>query len=256
MAQSLSDLTKGIHSCSALETEQMLHLYQEYIRQKLNVYSVSWIAAYQGDYGRELWKTEILNGWKVMEIIYPPALNNDSKVIESEYFRLIKENGIDPLARYSIEHAGKTRVHDHKMKDDEWIKKDFLSKRNIGHRMYGIFHLDEQAESYVVVDRLQDAEPFTKEDEKLLYDALLAFPRLHYWLFLERGLVNPAQRPFTPRQRELIKLMLTPLSEKEIAKKLKLAIGTTHNYISKIYQNLSVNSRAEMMQLWFAAVPG
>lgn len=251
-----------IHACSALETERMCMLYQDYICSLVSANAITWLAFYRGSYGRKFWNTKLLDGWRLVESILPAGENSDSRTGREAFNRLTEKYDINSIAMLAQSQAGKTRVYravdaaGDAMMGKNLLRKEFLARHdNTGQVMLGIYHLDKQAESYLIVHRLRSNTPFSQDDEQRFYQALLEFPRLHYWLFLERGLVKPARRPFSPRQRELIKLMLTPLSEKTIAQELGLARSTTHNYIVEIFRNLGVKSRTEMIQLWLGAVP-
>lgn len=121
--------------------------------------------------------------------------------------------------------------------------------------MVAAFTLSNISESYFLVGRpLDSAVPFNLEDKQKILDLLLRFPGMHYWMFLERGLVPPATRPFSPREQSVIHLRLGALTEKEIAEKLELSKGTIHNYITEIYTVLNVKSRYEMNQLWLKQI--
>jgi len=259
----ISQLVSKIHSCSVIETEKMFSLYQDYIQQKLSASTITWIAAYRGDYGREHWKTELLNNWKVMEV----TLRIDGTpeciaAMQADYYQMAKKHGIDPLSELAIKAAGKTRVYRraHVIPESEWaehwLKKEYWDKYDIGDRMSGVFNIDSQAESYIIIDRPIGAEPFNQDDEQVLYQALQEFPRLHYLLLLERGLTKHAQRPLAPRQQELVKLMLGPLSEKDIASKMGLSQVTVHSYIKDLYKNFNIKNRLEMIQLWLNPLSG
>ena len=50
----------------------------------------------------------------------------------------------------------------------------------------------------------------------------------------------------TPRQREVLDLLLEGLSEKEIATRLVLSRHTVHNHIRGIYRSMGVSSRYEL----------
>ena len=54
----------------------------------------------------------------------------------------------------------------------------------------------------------------------------------------------------TPIEREIMLLLLTEKSEKEIAAEVGKARSTTHNYITGIYRKCGVNGRAGLMAVW------
>ncbi|MEQ8504391.1 MAG: LuxR C-terminal-related transcriptional regulator [Rhodospirillales bacterium] len=236
----------------------MLELYQEYVSEAVVADSVTWLAGYAGMFGQECWKAELLDGWKVIEMIYPPESDKTGKVAYAEYMQFAKTHGIDALTEVALDTTGKTRVVH--IDDIDWEKfkthpekKKFYERFDIGQRMLGVYHLHEQAESYLIIDRVPGGPPFSGEDRENLYQALCEFPRVHHWLMLERGLVPPAGRPIMPRYQEILKLLQQNLSEKDIAERLNLSAGTVHGYVIDIYKTFNVNSRAELMSLWFQA---
>ena len=77
-----------------------------------------------------------------------------------------------------------------------------------------------------------------------------------YWRLLERGLCAPAETPLSPRQRDILILLLGPLPEMKICEYLELSRGTVHNRVIELYEIFAVKSRFELCQLWFAIVPG
>ena len=159
----------------------------------------------------------------------------------------------------SVKSAGKSRVHllhDAVAKEDwreHWMK-PWLERQGVGERMVGAFTLSDESESYFLIDRAPNSPAFTEADRQLFYKLLVSFPRLHYWLFLERGLVAPAQRPLSPRERQVLSLLMGPMPEQEIAQSLELSKGTVHNYIGDIYKNYAVSSRYELVQLWLQPI--
>jgi DNA-binding CsgD family transcriptional regulator len=53
-----------------------------------------------------------------------------------------------------------------------------------------------------------------------------------------------------PRQVQTLELLLTGLSEKEIAKNLKISRHTVHVYVKSLYKRFNVNSRGELLAKW------
>ncbi len=68
---------------------------------------------------------------------------------------------------------------------------------------------------------------------------------------LARGLVasrqddEPPDEPLTPRQKEVLELIASGLTNKEIAAKLFLSEGTVKNIVSEIYARLHVRDRVQ-----------
>jgi len=61
-----------------------------------------------------------------------------------------------------------------------------------------------------------------------------------------------ASAPLAPREREVLELLLTEATEKQIAERLGLAVSTTHAYITGIYRKFGVRGRAGLMSLWLS----
>lgn len=57
-------------------------------------------------------------------------------------------------------------------------------------------------------------------------------------------------KPLAPREREILALLLTEATEKQIADQLGLAFSTTHSYITAIFRKFGVRGRAGLMSLW------
>jgi PAS domain S-box-containing protein len=53
-----------------------------------------------------------------------------------------------------------------------------------------------------------------------------------------------------PYERKVLELLLTELTEKQIADRLGLAASTTHSYITGIFRKYGVRGRAGLMSLW------
>lgn len=63
------------------------------------------------------------------------------------------------------------------------------------------------------------------------------------------GLLNAA-RPLSPRERDVLRLLLTGASEREIARSRGVTPATTHQYVAAVLRNFGAHSRAELMSQW------
>jgi DNA-binding NarL/FixJ family response regulator len=72
---------------------------------------------------------------------------------------------------------------------------------------------------------------------------------LHREVLQWHGLLN-ALKPLSPRERDVLQLLLTGASEREIAHALGLTPATTHQYVVAILRNFGAHSRAELMAQW------
>jgi len=261
MPQKIASLREKIHACSATESGKMIELYQDYLASLFEGFQVIWLASYRGEFGRKLWHTKAMKDWKIFDMKYP--VGTDVNIVEAskKFYKKARETGaFGPQFMLSVNTAGKSRallVTDaipRKEWKKHWMSK-VLAKHGVGERMVGAYTLSDTAESYFMIDRRPGEKFFDEKNRTDFYDAITSFPRLHYWLFLNRGLVKPAKRPLSPREQEVVQQLLGPASEIEIAHTLNLKKGTVHNYIVDIYKNYGVNSRYELVQLWLAEVP-
>lgn len=215
---------------------------------------------YRGEYGRERWQNEKLDGWKIVAFATPAGGDRDFWKAQADvYLETIRERGPDPLAAHALAHAGASRVHS--MADlregaggegeGEWID-EHLARQDVGERIVGVYHLSPETESYLLVGRAPGETAFTQDDAARLFRLLVDFPRVHDWLALERGLVAPSERPLSPRERDVSRALLGPESEQEIADRLGVSRGTAHNYVVDIFRCFGVRSRHELVQLWLA----
>jgi LuxR family maltose regulon positive regulatory protein len=54
--------------------------------------------------------------------------------------------------------------------------------------------------------------------------------------------------PLTRRERQVLKLLATDLSQQEIAAQLHISTGTVYSHTKNIYSKLDVHKRAEAVQ--------
>lgn len=244
-----------IHQLGAHETLLALARYQKYLEEQFDGHQSMWMAAFRGKFGKEFWQTDLMDGWKVMDISMPLVSTLDHETEKALYFAAAKENGLDPQAEFTIRNAGSTRVHllgdaiGNEHWDTHWMR-ERLASQGAGERIVGVCNLGELTESVMLIDRPPGAERFSQADADKLLIAVEEFKRLHYWMMLERGLVRPASKPLAPLEHQVLKALLGPENEQEIAQSLELTPGVLHNYVSSLLQNFNVGSRYELMQLW------
>jgi Response regulator containing a CheY-like receiver domain and an HTH DNA-binding domain len=252
----LSDLSHRINYLGAAKTEQALRLYQKYICTEFDAVYVTWCALYRGPFGKDVWHTVVMDDWKVFDIVFPENVVVDKDEARSKFYAKAKKEGdLGPGIMESMRSTGRTRAH---LIEDSislekwkqhWVYK-LLQKQGVADRMSGAYNLSPISESHVWVDRAIGKSFFNDDERNRLVDIMNMFPRLHRWLMLERGLLEPAARPLSPREKDVMKLLLGPWSEAEISEKLSLSKGTVHNYIIGIYKNFNVSGRYQLMHVW------
>ena len=252
----LAELEFQLLSISAHETCSSIEIYQRYLQLALNADRITWCAFYRGPFGRSAWYTQVMDDWKVFEIKFPIGFDLDLDEVKAKFYaKARKEGGLGEGIKSMVEAAGVTRAQtvEDSMPYEEWGQHweyELWQKQGIEDRMSGAFVLSPISESHVWIDRNLGKPRFDKQDKEKLVSIMNKFPRLQYWWMLERGLVEPAVHPLSPREKEVLKLLLHPISEAQIAEQLDLAKGTVHNYITGLFKLFQVSSRHELIQLW------
>ncbi|MDO6745613.1 LuxR C-terminal-related transcriptional regulator [Gilvimarinus sp. 1_MG-2023] len=235
-----------------------LQAYMQLLCRVLNADAVGWLAAFGGRFGRrDDRERELLTDWKVIDMIFLGMQPAEAQMAKREYLSLSDLlDEVDPLTQWALGTTGCDRVHTMQCsllsRDDvdHWFPEFFLHKNNIQDRMLGVISLGPNCESYMIIDRNRGSANFSEADQQRLlsFNALMA--RLHFWLMLERGLTQCANGVLTPRQRQIVHLLLQGLPEQAIAKQLKLKSTTVHNYIIDLYKLYRVNSRSDLLLKW------
>jgi DNA-binding CsgD family transcriptional regulator len=115
--------------------------------------------------------------------------------------------------------------------------------------LVGSFAITPTVEIYYGIDRARGERPFNRRERDLLLLILKHLGWFHRRLALSLGLIE-ARTSLSPRRRELLRLLLTGRSEKQIADDLQLTASTVHQYVTQMYRNFGVHGRVELMALW------
>ena len=100
--------------------------------------------------------------------------------------------------------------------------------------------------------RTKGEEAFTESHRALLELALAGLSRWLNWLTLSHG---PALStgPLPPHQRKVLLLLLTGLSEKQIAAELNLSTNTAHQYVTSLYRRFGARNRPSLTAQWLGS---
>jgi len=195
-------------------------------------------------------------GWRIkaVEFLHPSteqeniaaryALNNDQK----------KDPGLCSIA--SVRGSGTFRVH--RLRDGH-VDFEALQKTDYYRTHYidcGIHDqlwvgspISPETEGFFVFSRARDL--FTEADAALAGAALRGLSWFHRQMFYSHGLLV-AQEPLTPTQREVLHLLLSDKSEKQIAAEMGQSFNTTHRHVKDIFRKYNVKSRAGLMAVWLS----
>jgi DNA-binding CsgD family transcriptional regulator len=179
------------------------------------------------------------------------------KILESHierWYMYAKKEGVDPMSKALFAKSGYARscIRHDVMTDgewgDHWYPQKYLSFYGVGERMMMTFPVNECCESFFIIDRPIGAPAFTTHDKYLFHHALAGIPHLHKRLCLERGVLRLTVA-LTSRETETYRLLLTHLSEREIASKMNLSAHTVHDYARQLYQKFGVKGRVGLMSM-------
>jgi DNA-binding CsgD family transcriptional regulator len=92
--------------------------------------------------------------------------------------------------------------------------------------------------------------PVPLDTLRLTLDALA---RWLHWLDMSHGPVTK-QGPMPPHQRKVLLLMVTGLSEKQIAAELNITTNTAHQYVTALFRRYGVRNRPSLMARWLGQV--
>ncbi len=134
-----------------------------------------------------------------------------------------------------------------------WIVNETLRPLGIVDRLVGAHVVDAAHESYLGLDR-GPGRPFGARERNLLRLFLAGAPRFHRDILRARGLINCA-KPLSPREHQVLQLLLTHLTEKQIAAELGLGWRTVHDHAVSIFRKFGIRRRTGLMALWLDGHP-
>jgi len=127
-------------------------------------------------------------------------------------------------------------------------------QRGISDRIWVVFPVNADAESYFLIDKCGEGQRFSQDDVHLAAQALRGIKWFHRQLMLSHGL-GVGEGALTDAERGVLHALLSGATERQVADRMHLAPGTVHQYAVRIYRKFEVGSRAELMALWLSGRP-
>ena len=130
--------------------------------------------------------------------------------------------------------------------DRDWYGSEFFNAhlRNFrfDDQLYSVRPLGPGRVEAIGITREMSDRPFADEDQNLL-------ELFHEQLALQdRARLLPADGPhLTPRERDVLRCLLTGATEKAVAAELGISALTVHGHVKSIYAAYRVSSRAELL---------
>jgi DNA-binding CsgD family transcriptional regulator len=189
-------------------------------------------------------------GWRARDILF---LHAHDQMIEAsaEMAARINAGEIDPATVANVRLAGTTRcllrqelVPDAIWKHS-WVPTEYQIPRGIHDQLVSANALDTRHESYVGLTRGASERRFGRPERNALLLFMQSSRRFHRRIMLFRGLLGtPA---LTEREQDVLRLLVTAGSEKEIARALGIGERTVHQHAFVIYRKLGVHGRIGLL---------
>jgi len=263
------------------ETDAQLQFLQRWLARAVNADNVIWIGAVRVLRGAGA-KNDPFLGWRLRgrtTLRTEPAAYRDQHLryyASDHYGRLTRgyyeRSHSDEVRRVhagmtgtaSLAGAGAFRAH--RLRDADFL--DFAAfKRTEHYRLYyrlpGIvdrmtvgFPVHADAESFFLIDRYRvrasgvRGRPFAACDVAVAAGALRGLRGLHRQLMMSHGLLA-GDKLLSPVERQILFGLLRGRTEREIAAEVGQKPATVHKYVGDLHARFGVNSRAELMTLWF-----
>ena len=197
---------------------------------------------------------DLLLGWRPRTCV-PLNLTDEWKLAHEMAMDAVRDNYMDPQTVALARAYGESRCHlrEDLVSERDWkrsrVYREVLTPLDVGHRLMCASASSPTAESYLIFDRERSARGFGARERDMLTLFLRGSGLFHRELLQSHGLLN-AMQPLSPRERDVLRLLLTGASEREIARALGLTPATTHQYVVVILRNFGAHSRAELMAQW------
>lgn len=158
---------------------------------------------------------------------------------------------IDPSFLLPLKGVGAFRTYSlRKGLPDAWFASPFYDRHygafGIHDVVFVAFPLNDDSESHFGFYASRPVADATLE--RLAY-ALRGVKWFHRHLMLGHGLLL-ASSPMTPTEHRVLQLLLTDMSEREVAGELQLGEAATHRHVMGIFRKFGVRSRAGLISLW------
>ncbi len=239
---------------AARSDEALTHLMEE-LCSLTGAWNISWVGAVRLDTSIP---TDPLKGWRPRTTRFlNPSPQLDKGV--REQMAELEQSNVDITTLRNAEGAGTFRVNRLcDMVRSEWFKSAYYKNYylNLGKAdaIWASFPVTKDAESIFGIYSAPDRPPFTEAERDVVAYTLRGIKWFHRQLMLSHGLLA-ATAPLTQREHRVLHLLLTELSEKQIAETIGRSYHTVHECVTSIYRKFGVNNRSALMALWLGKSP-
>lgn len=249
--KAVSQLWRELAEFPASRPREALDHCMERLTGIVGACNASWMAATRDPEARP---DDPMRGWSAADI----AVLYDASAFLRRHEAALKQfktEIVDPQSAAMVTRAGTTRavlraaLVDDATWERSWLYQEILRPLGIEDRLVGSFPVSPTAESYFALDRAPGDPPFDDRARNVLHLFLSGYPHFHDEQLRVRGVLDGTPH-LSPRERSVLKLLLTGLSERGMADALGLSYHTTHQYVTSVYRKFGVHSRAELTARW------
>lgn len=216
--------------------------------------NVFWVGSERGPVPKAA--NDLLRGWRPKAVAMMHTANGMNRRI-ADIVREMDANVVDPMTLANNAY-GRLRafLRPELVEDAVWERSvlfnEVLKPGQVGDRIIGTQPIAENRESFIGLDRALGDRPFGARERDLLHLFLMGAPGFHREQFLAHGAAQPQ---LTPRERQVLALLLTNMHERQIGAELGLTWRSTHQYAVSICRKLRVRGRFGLMALWLRNPP-
>jgi DNA-binding CsgD family transcriptional regulator len=201
-----------------------------------------------------------MKGWRSRAISF---LTPSQARLENNkaHYRRIESGQVDPSIIANLSEAGSFRINiAHEMVPPGWYESEFyqtlFKPQQIVDVIFVATPIGPDTESWLAFERIGEGKQyFGSKERELLGYSLRPMKWLHRQLVLHYGVMQ-ASEPLKPAERRVLKSLLSPKTEQEIAEEHGLTQATIHTYCTRIYRKFNVRGRAGLTALWLGELPG
>jgi len=193
---------------------------------------------------------DALLGWRPRELLFLHDHETMTKA-SLEMAERMRHGEVDLATLANLQRAGTTRallrrelVPD-RVWNRSWVPTEYQQPRGVFDQLVGAHTVGPEHESYVGLVRGARDRRFGAAERDLLLLFMEASRFFHKRLLLFRGwMAVPA---LTLRERDVLALLATARTEKQIASELRIGERTVHQHALSIYEKLGVRGRIGLL---------
>jgi len=240
-------LAQEVAEVPAAETESAIRHALSKLVTWIGATNAYWIGAVREE---KVEARDPMLGWRARDMLF---LHDHEQMVggSAELAARINAGEVDPATVANVQRAGTTRcLLRHELVPDaiwkrSWVPNEYQIPRGIHDQLVSANALDARHESYVGLVRGAGEGRFGCAEQNALLLFMQSSRRFHRRVMLFRGLLGiPA---LTEREQDVLRLLVTAGSEKEIARSLGIGERTVHQHAFVIYRKLGVHGRIGLL---------